>query len=271
MNNYTVLVLEKMLSLTSRMKNILSRSNVSLIAADNEVKLHNNIQKAGQEISLVILDIELSDSNALELIAKVRQKVSTAPIIVLTDVGSKSDFVDALLQGATDFIIKPFGDQTFYSKVIRYLIPENIKNTELVTLDLNRIIKGELRKAEKGQFPVSILFLAMGSDASEPNDADTASLIFENMSNLFWDTDMFVKFMSKYYFGIFPFCDEKNTAIIKDKMEVKFDELKQSTKVPGDYKMTSVFVSYPFDTQDSAEVYNMLRNRIKGYFKNIAV
>jgi DNA-binding response OmpR family regulator len=273
MDNYTVAMLEKVSVLSIRIKNILEGSKICVIDNDNETKLFNTLS-SGQNVSLVLLDIDLNDDNAMNLLIETRKRANNAPIIVLTTGGiAKHLYVEAMLQGATDFIMKPFENKLLTSKIFQYLVNENPEKTEIVMLDLNQYLKGELRKAEKGHFPVSILFLNFESNVMEDRirDYETINYIFENTRDLFWDTDIFIRFLSKYYFGVFPFCDEKNKEVIDNKLIQRFNDLKNADKVLKNYTMVSVYVTYPYDTSDTSKIYDILKSRIREAISSIKI
>lgn len=56
---------------------------------------------------LIILDLELPDTNGLELLKKIRE-VSTVPIIILTVNSGEDDKINLLDNGADDYLTKPF-------------------------------------------------------------------------------------------------------------------------------------------------------------------
>lgn len=271
MNDYTVVILEKMTTLAYRMRKVLEGSRVCVVDTDDETKLLSKLSNESEgHVSLVILDLDIEQDYAMDLLVETKKRVKDTPVIVLTPGSRKNFFVEAMLQGATDFVIKPFKDQTLLTKVFKYLMPEPENQIELVALDLHRYIRGELHKAEKGSFPVSLMFLHFENAAmTEINDTRASSIIFNDLKELFWDTDIFIRFASKYYLGVFPFCDEKNTQLIDKKMNARFNALKRNDTLLADYKMLSTFVSYPFDTSDTTQVYSMLINRIHENFENI--
>jgi two-component system response regulator AtoC len=65
---------------------------------------------ADQDISLVILDMMLPDRSGLELISEFRNKVSEAPIIMVTAHHDMETTIRAMKSGAFDYIHKPFED-----------------------------------------------------------------------------------------------------------------------------------------------------------------
>ena len=270
MNDFTVVMLEKVAVLALRIRQILENSKIAVFDADSENKLFAALGGITREVSLVILDLDIDQEYAMDLLIETRKRMGITPIIVLTSNKKKEFFVEGLLSGATDFVIKPFDDETFIHKINKYLMREEKEydRVELITLDLKAYIKGELRKAEKGGFPLSIMFFNFQSNsaAGEVNAEFTAA-IYGSLKELFWETDIFIRFGSKFYLGIFPFCDENNTAIIRKKLNKKFEELKSHSKMLEEYKMKSVFVTYPFDTKNTGEVYDMLLGRINQLYE----
>lgn len=210
MKNYTVLILVKATSLAIRIKKMLEDIHICVVDVGNNRKFFSAINNSKTNISLVILDLDVSEEHASELIQKSRKKLNNVPIILLSSGKEKKFYIKAMVYGATDFIVKPFKNQTLLNKVMKYLNENNFTNVEFVTLDLNCYIKGELKKASKGNFPISLMFLHFeNTKGTNINNPKVNSLIFENIQNLFWDTDVFIRFASKYYLGVFPFCDEK--------------------------------------------------------------
>jgi len=266
-------MLEKITILAMRMRRILEGSRVCVYDADSKYKLYNTLDKIEGDITLVILDLDIEHDLALALLKETRQKVeSGTPIIVLTPGRARNFFVEAMLCGASDFLLKPFANEVFLEKVYKYLFPENTQSAEIVTSDLSRYLKGELRKAEKGHFALSILFLAFERDYESEENPAADSFIYENMRELFWETDTFIRFASKYYLGIFPFCDEKNTEIIGQKIKTEFAKLKNTNEMLRGYRMGSVFVSYPSDTNETAKIYELLLKKVREQLsQNIAV
>jgi len=259
-----VVILERVTVLSMRMRRALEGSRVCVYDADSKFKLYNTIYKVGDSVSLVILDLDIEQDLAIELLRETRRRLQHTPILVLSPARARNFFVEAMLTGATDFILKPFTDEVFISKVSKYLYPENEKGAEIVTTDLGRYLKGELRKAEKGHFSVSILFLVFEKQ-DEPDAVDPAvsAYIFDHIKELFWETDVFIHFASKYYLGIFPFCDDKNTKIIDQKIHAEFEKIKVDNEKVKDYSAVSVFVSYPNDTADTANIFDLLIARVR--------
>ncbi len=272
MDSQTIVMLEKVKVLTYRIRKILEGSKICVVDTDSENTLFNSLNTAENSLSLVLMDLDLNERYAMDLLIETRKRVKTSPIVIICKEHTKKIFVEAMLQGATDFIIKPFTNQLFIEKITKYLAPPEFCGTELVSMDLKQYIKGELRKAEKGNFPISLMFLYFeNNNTDQTKTHQINNFIFSNMQKLFWDTDVFIRFAMEHGVGIFPFCDEKNTTIIKTKVESKFRELKSDNEILKDCNMLCAFLSYPYDTQETDKVFQMFIDRINDQFQNIQI
>ena len=83
------------------------------IAALEEVK--NNFY------DLVILDLRLPGMNGLEILRKVKLSNKTLPVIMLTAFGEITTAVEAIKQGAHDFITKPFDNEAIIISIRKAL------------------------------------------------------------------------------------------------------------------------------------------------------
>lgn len=60
-----------------------------------------------QSYDLIILDIMLPGLNGFEVLAKLRQKGNSTPVIILTARNAEDEVVQGLKHGADDYITKP--------------------------------------------------------------------------------------------------------------------------------------------------------------------
>lgn len=68
------------------------------------------------DVSLVILDLQLSDMSGFDLLKKLRS-TSTVPIMVLSALSDDDDIVQALTMGADDYMTKPFSTRELIARV----------------------------------------------------------------------------------------------------------------------------------------------------------
>ncbi len=89
---------------------------------------------------LVITDLKLPDATGLDAIRQLRELDREIPIILMTSYSSVESAVEALRNGAVDYIIKPFDNHDFLHAVERALAERRIRRE-------NALLKRSLHKA----------------------------------------------------------------------------------------------------------------------------
>lgn len=102
----TVLVVDDEQSLRDFIRRNLEVRNFEVLTAANG--LEGLALFGTEQVDLVIVDLMMPHMNGLEMIRRIRQQ-SLLPIIVLSALGEEQDKVQALNQGADDYLTKPFG------------------------------------------------------------------------------------------------------------------------------------------------------------------
>lgn len=80
-----------------------------------------NIFDDGSSFSLVILDIKMPDMNGLEVLIEMKKRAPNIPVIMITAFGSHTGALEALRQGAYDYITKPFELEELYFRAQKAL------------------------------------------------------------------------------------------------------------------------------------------------------
>jgi len=71
---------------------------------------------------VILLDLSLPDSRGLDTLSQVRQHAATAPIIVLTGNDDEKLAIEAISQGAQDYLVKGEIDRRGFGRAIRHAI-----------------------------------------------------------------------------------------------------------------------------------------------------
>jgi C4-dicarboxylate-specific signal transduction histidine kinase len=101
---------------------------------------------------VALLDLSLPDASGLEACVKVRARAPTIPIVVLTGLDDEELAVEALKQGAQDYLVKGHIGSNLLSRSLRYAIERNKVEVALQAArkDLERRVEertAELRAA----------------------------------------------------------------------------------------------------------------------------
>ena len=118
---------------------LLSNNNYNVSSSVDFLNIENVIEKSNPD--LILLDINLPDTNGYEVIKKIR-KITNKPVIFVTSRNTIDDEIKSLNAGGYDFITKPYNKELLLLKIRKCLDEVNPKNhKELVvngvSLDLH--------------------------------------------------------------------------------------------------------------------------------------
>jgi DNA-binding NtrC family response regulator len=85
---------------------VLKKLDVDLVEADTGARAATVLRDEAPDV--VLLDLELPDTNGVEILRSIRQRGLPCAVIVVTAHGSVKVAVEAMREGAYDFIVKPF-------------------------------------------------------------------------------------------------------------------------------------------------------------------
>lgn len=100
-------------------------------------------------IDIVITDISMPKMSGLELIANIRQKNKSLPILILSAFNEPEYFIQSIEYGIDGYLLKPFNYEQFYtilSKVITRI--ENEKRVQLYSENLEKMLKSKTQEME---------------------------------------------------------------------------------------------------------------------------
>jgi DNA-binding NarL/FixJ family response regulator len=264
MSKADVLLFGQNALLGHRVSDLLKGNYKTFLQTSNDKILFNAVNKSANIV--VIYDCD-GDSDQTSTIRKLKQMHDDIPLIAMSSNNHKNFFLQVLLEGATDFILKPFDDSFFVNKIIPYLSGHKKSNASMqITFNFSEYLMGEIEKAQKGNFPLSIMFLTYGTKdggATYDSSEDINTYLFNNFHELFWRTDVFLHFGKKYYIGVFPFCDHTNSDSVQKKVQKKYEDLQKQSPFLECYQIYTVFAVYPYDASNWHQLGDILVNRAK--------
>lgn len=119
MNRPTVLLVEDDEALRGALTLTLRTAGYDVIAtADGEAALAT---LTGREADLVITDMRMDGMDGCVLLQRIRQRHANLPVLVMTAYGTVQSAVEAMRNGAQDYLVKPFDVGLLLGKVANYL------------------------------------------------------------------------------------------------------------------------------------------------------
>ena len=149
-------------------KNILTSVSIALETEGYVVHTYSDGASALKAIlsdppSLVVLDIKMPRMNGLEMLAKLRQKLSV-PVIFLTSKSDEDDEIIGLEMGADDYITKPFSQSLLITRIKSLL---RRQATCAVNPDSSEILTCGVLKLNPQSYSVTINDKAVNLTVSE--------------------------------------------------------------------------------------------------------
>src|ERR1041385_8689520 len=102
---------------------MLREAGAGLFSAEHVDRLEQGIERLGRgDVDIVLVDLSLPDSQGLETFARLHAAAPHVPIVVLTGLDDTTVAVNAVHEGAQDFLVKGRVDGQLLARAIRYAI-----------------------------------------------------------------------------------------------------------------------------------------------------
>ena len=119
----TVLVVDDSRIMRNIVKNTFSQLKIPclFLEAENGKKAYQLLET--NKVSLILLDWNMPEMDGMEFLKKARSMpdYENVPIIMVTSESAKYNVVEALQNGATDYIVKPIREKAFMEKLSEVL------------------------------------------------------------------------------------------------------------------------------------------------------
>jgi two-component system response regulator FlrC len=119
----------------------------------------NAMVKLGNaSFDLVVSDIQMGGMSGLSLLKSVKAKYPKLPMLLMTAFANIDDAIQAMRDGATDYLSKPFAPEVLLNLVGRYAPAQKVESTTPIVADPSSIRMLELaRKVAKSDATVMVL------------------------------------------------------------------------------------------------------------------
>jgi DNA-binding NtrC family response regulator len=149
-HNFRILVVDDERALTVLLSRILTESGYQVKSTNSGSEALTII--SGFSPNLVITDLKMPEISGLDLLKKVRSERPEIDFIILTAYGTIENAVEAMKEGASDYLIKPLKDPD----ELRMVVSKVVERQTLIAVDT--LWRDQLAE---GLPPINVLFAGM--------------------------------------------------------------------------------------------------------------
>ncbi len=133
----TVLVVEDDASLREALCDTLQQAGYGVAAAaDGRAALEVlSDSQRGPGIGMVVSDVQMNRMDGHTLLKQLRQQRPDLPVLLMTAYGTIKHAVEAMRDGAVDYLVKPFEAEALIQRVTRFVVREAATGSEWTTRD----------------------------------------------------------------------------------------------------------------------------------------
>lgn len=114
----TVLIVEDDDTLRDALKDTIELADYNVLVAENANKALEIIKK--NTIDIIVSDVRMDGMDGHQLLKEIHKELPGLPVILITAHGTIKNAVDAMQNGAVDYILKPFESQILLNKIERH-------------------------------------------------------------------------------------------------------------------------------------------------------
>jgi DNA-binding response OmpR family regulator len=121
--NATILIIDDDISYRRKLKSLLEKEEYSIIAISGDDENFTALEE--QDVSVVIIEIDLQDVNGFERIRKAQEISPDTEIIILTREGTMGSAIQAIQLGVHDYLLKSDPEQEILSSISSAIARQN--------------------------------------------------------------------------------------------------------------------------------------------------
>ena len=156
MSKTTILIVEDDAGLREALLDTLLLGNYNVVEADCAEQAL--LLLSSHAVDLVVSDIQMGDMSGLTLLKNIKAKYPNMPVLLMTAYATIDDAVQAMRDGATDCLSKPFAPEVLLNLVGRYAPAQKIISRTPIVADPSSLKLLELsRKVAKSDATVMVM------------------------------------------------------------------------------------------------------------------
>ncbi len=133
MSKSKILVVEDDAGLREALIDTLEISGYNCIAAQDAERAIMMLKQ--QKVDMVISDVQMGEISGLELLRSIKANYPSLPVLMMTAFATIDDAVQAMREGAIDYLSKPFAPEVLLNLVGRYVPANKVESHHPVVAD----------------------------------------------------------------------------------------------------------------------------------------
>ncbi len=129
-----VLVVEDDPNLREALVDTLRLAGFKVLAAEGAEQALEMLRQ-DSDVAMVVSDVNMGAMSGHQLLARLRTTHPHIPVLLITAYASISDSVEAIRQGAVDYLVKPFEPDQLISAILRFAGERVAQSEELIAAD----------------------------------------------------------------------------------------------------------------------------------------
>lgn len=144
MSQSTVLVVEDDQSLREALHDTLKIAGYSVTTAEDGNAALSVLEQ--EEVSMVVSDVQMEPMDGYTLLKKIKNTRGDLPVMLMTAYGDIQKAVQAMREGAVDYLVKPFEAEVLVNMVERYIRQPEPEETDFIAHDPSTLEIKEVAK-----------------------------------------------------------------------------------------------------------------------------
>jgi len=133
MTAHKILVVEDDAGLREALVDTLSLGGYQCVEADSGEQAL--LQLKNHQVDIVVSDVQMGGMSGLSLLKSIKSQQANLPVLLMTAYGTIDDAVQAMQDGACNYIAKPFAPQVLLNMVSQYIPPQVVNKNDPIVAD----------------------------------------------------------------------------------------------------------------------------------------
>jgi len=132
MTKSSIMIVEDDNDLREALADTLKLAGYHVLEAENGNSALNVL--ANEHVNMVVSDVQMEGMDGHMLLKRLKQEHPEIPVVLMTAYGTIQKAVEAMQNGACDYLVKPFEAEVLVNMVSHYVVPEDT-NLEMIAED----------------------------------------------------------------------------------------------------------------------------------------